>query len=69
MDIQNIYEATHKLSGSQVHIICGLGLDKQPKVSSIKMLSGNVIPLNGVRDALNHFKEEHESHEEPNQTA
>ena len=54
----------HKKSSSETYIECGIGEDNKPKVLYVEMISGNVIPLYGVRQAFEYLKEERKAKSE-----
>jgi hypothetical protein len=69
MDTAPIYLMKHEISSSEAQITCGVDQNNKVRVASTKMISGKVIPLHSVRTALQHFAQEYELNEEPDQIA
>jgi hypothetical protein len=71
MEINNLYVLKHKGTDCEVAIECSLDKkSKKPRVISTTLVRGNIVPLQGVRRALEHYKESCEnSDNEPDETA
>lgn len=66
----SLYLVRHNISASEAQIQCLLDSNKNLRISSVKMISGNIVALSGVRSALAHFQEECGlQNEEPNRSA
>jgi len=53
------YIVAHKPSNSETHLQFTLNDKNVPKIASIHMTSGNIIRLQGVREARDHFIEQY----------
>lgn len=62
------YTVIHEPSASITQVICILDRNKEPRITSIKLLYGKVAPLSGVKQALQQFKQERACNE-PDQSA
>jgi hypothetical protein len=54
---EKTYLIKHKSSSSIAQLRLGLGQDKKPKILSVEMLAGKVIPLDSVKIAINKMQE------------
>ncbi len=63
------YLIKHLPSASRAQIQCRLDKDKNAKLMSVQLLSGKVISLKGVRDALLKIKKDYGTSKIPNETA
>jgi len=63
-----LYLVKHKPSGSQIQVKCALDKKQNPKLLSVDLLSGKIIPLQGVKTALQKLKKDH-SNTPPDQIA
>ena len=71
MEINNLYLVKHAASGSELELECAMDkVKKKPRVISATLVRGNIISLQGVKRALEYYKESRESEDdEPNETA
>jgi hypothetical protein len=71
MELNNLYLLKHAATNCEVEIECSLDKkSKKARVISTTLVRGNIVPLQGVRRALEHFKESCEnSNNEPDETA
>jgi hypothetical protein len=63
------YLIKHHPSASQAQIRCILDKDNNAKLLSVQLLSGKVISLKGVRDALKKIKKDYNTPHVPDETA
>lgn len=64
-----LYLIKHRASSSQAQIRCILDKDKNAKLLSVQLLSGKVISLQGVKDALKKIKKDYGTPNVPDETA
>lgn len=53
------YNIRHIPSGSKMQISCSRDNTGIPKISSVQMIFGNIIPLSGIKEALKTFDQKH----------
>jgi hypothetical protein len=64
-----VYLIKHQASSSKVQVQCRLDEHKNAKLLSVQLLSGKVISLQGVKDALLKIKKDYGTSNVPDETA